>query len=414
MPAEEPDGLLPRFLSKLKEELAKLPDYVCTQTVKRMSRADETRAWESMNVIRMDVALVGETELYGKPGAKSFEKRPIAQWAGQGAFSTGKFGSLAKHLFFGAEARLQYKGESERDGRKSHEYSYDVVPERSSYRLKAGDAEEAVGFQGSFWIDAASLDLIELDVQAYDIPQGLGLSEAGSILTYRRVAIGDAQVLLPVMTTLELISADGAQNRNVTRIDSCRQYGAESSIRFAGQTEAVPAEVPAEVEDEEEGPQIAGIVELQLESAIDPSQAAAGNEVRARVSKPLREGGLVLIPEGAIATGRLVRVDRQGALPVYEIALEFDTLWNANQQRPFAATLDRAGPASGLVRHAKKMMPGSSSPGRARMSILVSEVRQGQGTFLWDVRKGPIPHGFRMKWRMQDREWSALRTPKKQ
>ncbi|MCS7023223.1 MAG: hypothetical protein NZV14_00345 [Bryobacteraceae bacterium] len=402
LPAQQGDERLEKFLFKLRQELARLPDYVCTQTVKRMSRAHEARAWESLDVIRLDVALVGDTELYGKPGAKTFEKQPVASWVGQGAFSRGKFGSLAKHLFLGGEAAFEYRGEAERDGRKVHEYFYDVAPERSSYRLKAGDAEHTVGFQGSFWIDAENLDLVELEVQAYDIPASLGLSEASSLLRYKRFPIGGEEVLLPVQTTLELITSDGGQNRNVAYIDSCRQYQAESHIRFAESLPPSSAGEPTSMEEENDGPHLAGLLELQLESPLDPTRAAAGGELRARVSRPVREGETVLIPEGAQALGRLLRVERQGALPVYEIALEFDTLAIGSQRIPLSATLERAGPAAGLIKHAKNMMPSLRSPDRSRMSILVSEVRRGQGTILWDVRKGVIPRGFRMKWRVQD------------
>jgi hypothetical protein len=408
LPAQETGPLLDDFLSRMKEELAKLPDYVCTQTVKRMSRAEETRSWESMDQIRMDVALVGDSELYGKPGAKTFEKRPVAQWAGQGAFSTGKFGSLAKHLFLGGEARFEYRGESERNGRKAHEYAYDVAPERSSYRLRAGASEDRVGFQGAFWIDAESRDLLELEVQAYDIPESLGLAEASTILSYRRIPIGEAQVLLPVMATLELTGADGGQNRNITRIDSCRQYGAESSIRFAVEAAPTPSELPAETDEEDFATAAPGVIELQLEEPIDPSKAAAGAEIRARVSKAAKGGNAVLIPAGTLVYGRLVRVDRQGALPVYDVAMEFDSIENGAGKRPFAATLERTGPGPGLVRQSKKMMPNMRPGGRARMTILVSEVRQGQGVIVWDVRKGPIPRGFRMKWRVDEKEWSGL------
>jgi hypothetical protein len=397
----------------MKEDLAKLPDYVCTQTVKRMSRAEETRPWESMDQIRMDVALVGDSELYGKPGAKTFEKRPVAQWAGQGAFSTGKFGSLAKHLFLGGEARFEYRGESERNGKKAHEYSYDVAPDRSSYRLRAGASEDRVGFQGTFWIDVESQDLLELEVQAYDIPESLGLAEASTMLSYRRFLIGEAQVLLPVMATLELTGIDGGQNRNVTRIDSCRQYGAESSIRFAGEAAPPASEPAAETEEEDFATAAPGLVELQLEEPIDPSKAFAGAEVRARVSKAAKDGDAVLIPAGTLVHGRLVRVDRQGALPVFEVAIEFDSIDSGTGKRPFAATLERTGPGAGLVRQSKKMMPNMRPAGRARMTILVSEVRHGQGAIVWDVRKGPIPRGFRMKWRIDEKEWSGLLPPKK-
>jgi hypothetical protein len=35
------------------------------------------------------------------------------------------------------------------------------------------------------------------------------------------------------------------------------------------------------------------------------------------------------------------------------------------------------------------------------MDILVREVQRGQGILHWDARRGPLPRGFKMKWRVQ-------------
>src|SRR5207247_2113922 len=131
-------------------------------------------------------------------------------------------------------AHFTYRGEGEEEGRKAHEYTYDVPPEHSSYKLRSGSAESAVGFQGAFLIDAESLDLIRLEAQAYDIPERLGLAEVNTTLVYSRVTVDAAEVLLPVSATLSVATVDGIESLNRTRLSACRHYRTESTIVFQG------------------------------------------------------------------------------------------------------------------------------------------------------------------------------------
>ena len=56
---EEPKGLLDHFLSRIRSELKRLPDYVCTQTVERFSRSTAEQSWSKVDTLRFDVARRG-------------------------------------------------------------------------------------------------------------------------------------------------------------------------------------------------------------------------------------------------------------------------------------------------------------------------------------------------------------------
>jgi hypothetical protein len=43
---EDPQAVLDRFLSHMKVELERLPDFVCSQDVERFTRAASERPWE--------------------------------------------------------------------------------------------------------------------------------------------------------------------------------------------------------------------------------------------------------------------------------------------------------------------------------------------------------------------------------
>jgi hypothetical protein len=403
---QEPEGLLDRFLTRMKSELGRLPDYVCTQTIERFSRQSAERQWQKVDTLRFDVALVGNKELYGRPGERRFQSRTLADLVGKGTTSTGQLGILAKHVFLTSTAQHAYKGASEQDGRRVHEYQYEVAPERSSYRLRNGNAESAVGFQGAFWFDAETLDLIRLEVQAFDIPEKLGLAEANTSLGYARVAIDDGEVLLPVSATLMIASLDGSEDQNRMRLTTCRHYRADSNIQYAGdQTAPNPEQSSRAAARTASGDDLlpnGTVLELALDASIDPAASKIGDPVRARMAKPAKVGERIVVPQGSVVLGHLVRLEKQTMpLPVFDIALEFDTLVIGDRNIPLAVTMDEAGPAAGLLRQAKRLDPTFTRRRTGRMDVLVREVQRGQGILLWDARRGPLPSGLKMKWRVQ-------------
>ncbi len=391
--AEEPAGLLDRFLSLMKTHLERLPDYVCTQSIERLSRLTSERSWEKIDTLRFEVALVGGREMYGLAGARRFQDRPLAELAGKGTIGTGQFALLAKHLFLTSTAQFTYRGESNEDQHVSYEYGFDVPPDHSSYKLRAGNVEATIGFQGAFWIDAQTLDPVRLDVQAYDIPEKLGLAQVDTTLQYSRLNIDSAQLLLPVAASLTVIAVDGEESLNRTKLSACRHYSTESTIRFDTDTVVAAAPSSAPAPSAFALPHGA-VLELSLDASLNPAMMGIGDRVSASVTKGL--------PQAAVVRGRLVRLEKQTMpFPIYEIGLEFDTLESDGRTMPFTATMIEAGPAAGLIQQAKHFDPTFTPRSKSRMDILVREFQRGQGILHWDARHGSILRGLRMKWRVE-------------
>lgn len=402
---EEPAGLLDRFTERIQGDLERLPDYVCTESVERFGRSSAESPWEKIDMLRLEVAFVAGRELYGFPGEHRFQDRPLAELAGRGTIGTGPFALLAQHLFVVSRAQFTYRGENSDEKGTRYEYGFDVPPTSSSYKLRAGAVEATVGFQGTFWIDAESLDLIQLDVQAYDIDEKLGLSQADTTVHYARANIEGKLILLPTDASLAVVAVDGVENLNRTRLGACRQYSAESTIRFE------PANIVAATKDRTANrsatgadPRIPGgtLIELTLDSEMNLAAMSIGDKVSAHVTQAIRDGDRVLIASGAMARGHLVRLEKHTIpFPSYEIGLEFETLENGGRTMPFAATMVDAGPSSGLIKQAKSLDPKFTRRGPSRMDILVKEFQRGQGILNWDARRGVILRGLRMKWKVE-------------
>jgi hypothetical protein len=404
----EPEGLLEHFLARMRAELERLPDYACGQTVERFSRTSAELAWEKSDTLRFEVALIGNRELYARPGDRQFQNRQLIELVGRGTISTGQFANLAKHVFLADLRTFRYSGEVEEDGRRAHEYKYDIPAESSSYRLRSGMQEATVAFQGSFWLDAATADLIRLDVQAYDMPEALGLAEASTSVKYERTTVGDQEILLPVTATLTMVAVDGLENLNRTRLTGCRRYQSESAIRYAGATEGGEANRARVVSENVATltPLPAGaLLELALDSPLNPGTVTLGDSVKATVSRPLKDGEKVLVPQGAVVSGHVVRLDRQTIpFPTYEIGLEFNAIQIDGRDVALVATMVDAGPASGLIRQSKRLDPTFTRRRSPRLDVLVREVQRGQGILTWDARRGPIGRGLRMMWRVNGNE----------
>ena len=140
-------------------------------------------------------------------------------------------------------------------------------------------------------------------------------------------------------------------------------------------------------------------MELSLDSDIALDAAAAGDPVRAVLTRPLKDGERLIAPEGAVALGRIVRLEKQGQpFDHYEIALEFHTLETSQGRYEYSATMTDAGPAPGLIRQARQLNPTFTRDRKPRMDVLVRQVQRGQGVLQWDARRPRIRKALRMRW----------------
>lgn len=397
---EGPPGVLHRAIARIRADLGRIPDFVCSESVDRFSRKSAEAAWQQVDNLRFEVASVGPKELYARPGDKVFQDKPLVELVGRGTISTGQYANLAKHVFLSSTARFTFGKETEAEGRRAYEYEYDVPAADSSYRLRSGTAEALVAFQGSFWIDAETLDLIRLDVQAYDMPDKLGLAEANTSVKYSRTAVVNA--LLPRIASFSIVTADGTENLNRMQFDACRHYEADSTVSY----EMNPGEADrAAAERKPAAPAFSlpagSILELTLYGGIDPVQAGPGDVVKASVARILVNGESLPFSGVATMSGRVVRLEKLTAgSPYVQIGVEMHRIEVEGKSFPMAATMIDAGPHPGLVRQAKRLDPTFTKHRTQRLDVLVREVRRGQGILQWDARRGPVPGGLRMRWRV--------------
>jgi hypothetical protein len=333
--------LLARIRVQMAASLERQPNYTCIETVERSRRPGAARKFQLQDTLRLEVALVEGHEMFGWPGSKKFEDTDLRNMVTTGAIGNGNFAAHARSIFLGSNATFHYRGEAPLDDRASVRYDFQVPLFLSGFRIRVSGREAVVGYHGSFHADPKTLDLQRLEVDADDIPPQLGLSSASDRMDYARIRIGEGQFLLPAGSELSMIDLRGQESRNRIRFTSCRQFTGESVLSFGDPPGPEAAPTPASVAPgrEIELPPALEFT-LSLLDEIDTETSAVGDPVRALLDRDLKYKGRLLFPKGAVATGRVTRMERRSDYNI--VGLEFTEIQSADAHARLQPKLESA------------------------------------------------------------------------
>ena len=321
--------ILARVRAHMSHLLTRLPNYTCLQTIERTRRMSGKRT-ELIDLIRLEVALVNGRELFAWPGSKKFEDGEISDMVKGGAIGNGNFALHAKSVFQTNSPRFSFIGERIRDdGLKTLRWDFVVPQNLSGYLVKQGEEKAIVGFHGTFWVDAGSMDLERLEVYADDIPPNIRIASAVDRVEYHRVKLGEEAFLLPLKSELTMKDMGGSEYQNRTTFSGCRQYTGESTISFDDPATATPSpeatrtlEVPGGL-----------MLEMALETPILEGESAVGDPLTAILKKPVKLGPGLIAPKGAFVHGRVTHLRRQqNSRPGWAIGMTiFEMEWQGTR-----------------------------------------------------------------------------------
>jgi hypothetical protein len=375
--------LLSRIRRHTKDDLSHLPNFTCLETIERSTRNSPMKPFDVKDVVQVEVAHVGERELFAWPGASNFENRPLAEMIGTGMTSNGEYSTHARSLFLGESAVIHYAGEEELGGHRAARYDYEISPMFAGYVVNTNGRRGSVGVRGAFWADNTTFDLLRLTVEGTDIPDQLGVRALLIEIEYGRLRIGPGDFLLPQSSSAWMGAVSGVESRNRIEFTHCRQYATESVLSF----DEPPA---AGVQPGPPGGQISEftlppglIVSLRLEAPIHISSAKVGDSVTAVLSSDVKQNGRLLAPKGAIVSGRL-RLLRKQPGGSHLVGLEFTDLAFENKHSRFLAKL---------------VLVDSRFP-RAMPRMELPPELPGVGTFFAPIGVAQLPKGMLMEWKM--------------
>jgi hypothetical protein len=334
---------LPQIKKQMQQHLSRLANLTCLETIQRSTVSRNGRT-QTNDTLRLEVAFVDGKELYSRLGAGKFDDRAIGEFGRGGAIESGLFATLAQFVFMKDGPTYRYSGEETLHGRKAIRYSYEVPVRVSGYQISIGREQAIVGFSGSFWADAETLQVLRLSVHADHIPIRLGLMEANQTIDYGRVQLGEVDFLLPERAEMMLTQLTGAQIRNRTEFSHWLQYVGESTLMFEDAPSAStnadgPIDLPSGL-----------ILVTQLATEIRSDLSRVGDRITATVVREARWKGRLIVPEGATLAGRIRAIEWSGApTGAFTLALEFSELQIGSRKARFFARLTEVkSPAVGV------------------------------------------------------------------
>ncbi len=212
------------------ENLRRLPNYTCTETIQRSLRLDWRAKLRPYDNVRLNVAYVEGKELFGRPGDPR-DQPDLGQLVGK-PIGNGQFALYVKLIFSGQNGTFGPSLKTRLEGRQAFRFEYTIPISHSGLRIHSGVGQAVVGFSGSFWVARDSLDLMRLTVSADHIPDRVNISSDATAIDYGQISIGGTAFPLPLRSIWQTQDAFGQEARNVTTFENCHEFVGESVLKF--------------------------------------------------------------------------------------------------------------------------------------------------------------------------------------
>jgi len=317
--------LLSRVKRHIKEELQRLPNISCLETVQREYQPAKGKL-RPLDTVRLEVMTNGEKEFFASPGDRKFSEQQPIGYAGSGALGNGSFGLYLKDILVTANVSYDYKGEVEISGHRLARWDYRLPLMWSGQIIRTPEGSGRVGLHGSFWADPQTYDVVRLEMSADDFPPTLPLTDAVTSINYKRSSLGNnVVVLVPESTDFRMVKFSGEITHNRITFTDCRVFGAQSTINFdtPDSAEKAPQFGVSSIDDTLR-PLPGGLqITVKLRSRIS-ADMAVGALIEGVVAGDVAAKGAVVIAAGSPVRGRIRRLERYTEpLPYFVVALEF-------------------------------------------------------------------------------------------
>jgi len=340
--------LLSRVENHIKGELQHLSAVTCLETVQREEQHPPSKM-RPLDTVRLEVLTNGDKELFASPGDRKFSEEPPLSYAGSGMLGNGLFGPYLKNILLNGNASTKYKGEEQINGRRLARYDYELDRTFSGQSIEIPEGSGSVGLKGSFWVDPRTYDLIRLDLNAYDMPPTLPLTELATSIHYGRKIIGNQlNVLLPETADVRMVKNSGEISQDQVDFTHCRVFGAESTVNF-NPSGAAGASFSAASIDDTLRPLPGGLkVAVKIRTRIS-GDTTVGTLIDGVVASDAKEKHAVVIPAGSPVRGRVRRLERYtDPFPYFVVGLEFTEVEIQGIRHIFYADLVKIDSAPGV------------------------------------------------------------------
>ncbi|HEY7302510.1 MAG TPA: hypothetical protein VH601_00235 [Bryobacteraceae bacterium] len=344
--SEQPAQILEAIRQNVIKQLSKSANYTCTEALERSYYRNNGFAMaihgpEAVAIpknqllhdrLRLDVAVSGGKEIYAWHGAGRFSASEVTDIVRRGPISTGQFIGYLSNVFLVAGVSFKYGGKISEGGLDYYRFDFDVPLSASKSQVHASSGYQKVPFHGSFTVRASTLQLATLEVIDAEIPPETNLQSVRTELRYQVARISGRDALIPASFKLQI--QDNARVFTVSRGDysDCREFGSESTLRFAANDPSAQSEASAPPSEEQPLP--AGLsLRVALKTEIKDETAWAGDTVEGVLMHAVQiPGSEQTIPKNAVLRGIITRfVTYFEPEKQYDLRIEFRQLAFANR-----------------------------------------------------------------------------------
>jgi hypothetical protein len=391
------DDLPARVRSQVAQQLSRLSNYMCTETVERTvyvglqtaakaqscSETGPRRALYS-DRLRLDVGVLKSGEMYSWAGESEFRNLALADLVRRGVISNGNYASLLDMVFALDPVRFSYRGEASDSGGSLSEFAFELLAGNTHYSFTRGSCVGAA-YQGVVLIDPRTANPVRLRIQTVELPPETAACQATTELDYALVRVNERDLLLPSLTRLVIVNRDGSKSVNQTAFSGCREFLGESVVSY-GLAERENSLQEADRASSEIRLSSGRPFEVTFVQDIDTAKAAVGDLVSGRLATPLQDRGRVVAPAGTPVTARIIELSHvYGSRPATWIGFRLEGFGNSTDLRRFAAHADSANRAK----------TGQQPPGK---ELWVEAERQAMLVFRDPDNNLVLKSGLKTKW----------------
>jgi hypothetical protein len=215
----------------------RLPDFICTQVTRRFADPTGRESWIAQDVILERLSYFEQHEDYKVVLVNNHPVDVPHEKLG-GATSSGEFGSILKEIFDPkTQTEFDWARWATLRGRRMYVFSYRVPQSRSTYRITSSNgptSSQSVipGYRGLVFVDKESLKVMQITLEAEDLPAAFPVRQVNLTLVYDNTRIGDTDYVLPLKAELRARDDRRFLTKNDVEFRMYRKFGADTSIKF--------------------------------------------------------------------------------------------------------------------------------------------------------------------------------------
>jgi hypothetical protein len=234
---EEQTRTLERARETALQYTATLPNFLCTETVRRYTAKKGSANWEVRDTLGLDLAYSGKKEDYklvtvdGKPTNKTLQQ--------VGGFtSNGEFATLLEWIFRAkSETVFHWERWCLLRGRPAQVFSYRIEKDHSKYSLNFNGPlfkhyRLTAAFGGLVYLDGDTGQVVRITHAPDGIPGDWPVVGTPAALDYGTAEIGGEKYLLPARAETLVLLRDGSRRRNMTEFGNYRKFSSETTLTF--------------------------------------------------------------------------------------------------------------------------------------------------------------------------------------